>query len=362
MNLKGLLYIAFAVAVTMGMQACGGDKKENRKGKTTPDAAVKLQTVKMVNQPEQLSFSGKVEASEHSNISTRIMGQIEKYYVEAGQKVSRGQLLLQIKNKDILAKKSQIKANMVKAEAGLKNAQKDYERFKILFSQKSASQKEMDDMTTRFNVAKADLEAAQQMESEVNEMLRYAAIRAPYSGVVTRKYMNDGDLAAPGMPLIAMEKKGSFKVMARIPENEIAKIKKNTPVKVKINALNLLVDGVVAEVNPSALYTGNQFEAKIVLRPAAAQQGKLFSGMYAKVLLNTEGTPAIMIPKKVLIKKGQLTGVYTVGADNTAILRWIRTGKTAGGMVEVISGLSSGEKFIVSYKGKLWNGAHVAVK
>ncbi len=362
MNLKRLLYIAFVVAITMGLQACGGDKKETKKGATTIDATVKLKTVKMVNQPEQLSFSGKIEATEHSNISTRIMGQIEKYYVEAGQKVRRGQILLQIKNKDILAKKSQIAAMMVKAEAGLKNAKKDYERFKILFSQKSASQKEMDDMTTRFNVAKADLEAAKQMESEINEMLRYATIKAPYAGVITRKYMNDGDLATPGMPLIAMEKKGAFKVMARIPENEIAKVKKGTPVKIQINALKLVIDGMVAEVNPSALYTGNQFEAKIELRPTAEQQKKLFSGMYAKVLLNANGTPAIMIPKKVLVKKGQLTGVYTVGVDKTAILRWIRTGKTVGNMVEVISGLSNGEKYIIASDGKLWNGANVAIK
>ena len=355
------LIIAIVAILAVGIQSCG--EKSNANGNAKADLTVSVGTVKMKNQPEILSFSGKIEAETHSNLSTRIMGQIAKIYVESGQKVKKGQLLVQIQDKDIQAKKLQVKANMLKAEAAYNNAKKDFDRFTVLFEQKSASQKEMDDVSTNYNMAKAELEAVKQMEEEVNEMLQYAAIKAPYSGIITRKYMNDGDLASPGMPLVAIEKPGEYKVIARIPETEISKIEKNDAVKVKISALNNIeIEGMVTEVNPSALYTGNQFEAKIVLNPTKEQKRKLFSGMYANVMIKKGGMPSIMIPKNVLVRKGQLTGLYTVSQSGTAMLRWIRTGKSTDNMVEVLSGLSDGEQYIVSYKGKIWDGASVVIK
>ncbi|MGQ1910093.1 efflux RND transporter periplasmic adaptor subunit [Marinifilum sp. RC60d5] len=361
MNFKKYLFIATAGVIFFGLQSCGD--KPNAKESSKADVVVTLKTAKIENRPELLSFSGKIEAETHSNLGTRIMGQIARIYVEPGQKVKKGQLLIQIKDKDIQAKKSQVKANMLKAEAAYSNAKKDFDRFSILFEQKSASQKEMDDVSTAYNMAKAELEAVKQAEVEVNEMLAYTAIKAPYNGVITRKYMNEGDLASPGMPLLALEKPGEYKVMARIPETEISKIEKNDLVKVRVSALNNIeIEGIVTEVNPSALYTGNQFEAKIVLRPDVEQKGKIYSGMFANVLLEKGGMPSIMIPENVLVKKGQLTGVYTLSQSGTAMLRWIRIGNTSNNMVEVLSGLSDNEQYIASYKGKIWDGAKVVKK
>ena len=361
MHSKKLLMLGLMIAGFIGLQSCGNNTatKQAQSAKLN----VKLGTVKMENQPEILSFSGKLEATTHSNLSTRLMGQIAKYYVEIGQSVKKDQLLVQIHDNDILAKKAQIKANMQEAEAAFKSAEKDYKRYTALFEQKSASQKELDDITTHYNMAKARVEAVKQMEAEVSEMLRYATIRAPYSGTITRKYMNEGDLATPGIPLIAMEQANQFKVIARIPETDIAKIKKNDLVKVQIRALgNTTIDGVVTEVNPSALYTGNQFEAKVILNPNAQQKQNLFSGMYAKVLMEKGGSPRILLPKKALIQKGQLTGVYTLSQMNTAILRWVRTGKSIGDKIEILSGLNDGEKYILSYEGKIWDGVQLNIQ
>ena len=361
MNSKNLLIIGLITLGGLTLQSCG--EKTTAKETAKADLIVSVKTIKMENQPELMSFSGKIEAETHSNLSTRIMGQIAKYHVETGQKVSKGQVLVQIHAKDIEAKKAQVKANKLAANAAYENAKKDFDRFTVLFEQKSASQKEMDDITTQYNMTKANLEAANEMGVEVEEMLRYTSIKAPYNGVVTRKYMNEGDLASPGMPLVAIEKQNQFKVMARIPETEISKIKKNDPVLVKVSALgDVQISGVVAEVNPSSQYTGNQFEAKIVLQPTKEQIAKLYSGMYANVMIEKGGMPSIVIPKSVLVHKGQLTGVYTLSQSGTAMLRWIRTGKSSGENIEVLSGLSDGEKYILSYKGKIWDGAKVEVQ
>ena len=361
MNLKNILLPALIALGGLSLQSCGGETKVKEIEKV--DVAVTVGIAKLINQPELLSFSGKLEAETHSNLSTRIMGQIAKIKVETGQKVKKGQVLVEIHAKDIQAKKAQVKANSLAAEAAYANAKKDYDRYKVLFEQKSASQKEMDDITTKYNMTKAQLEAINEMGVGIDEMLRYTTIKAPYNGVITRKYMNEGDLASPGIPLVAIEKQGGFKVMARIPETEISKIKQNDLVMVKISALNNVeISGFVSEVNPSSQYTGNQFEAKIVLKPTREQKSSLYSGMYANVLLEKGEMPSIMIPKKVLIHKGQLSGIYTLSQSGTAMLRWVRLGKTIGDQVEILSGLSDGEKYIISFSGKIWDGANVTIQ
>ncbi|MNE30898.1 hypothetical protein D3C80_1244390 [compost metagenome] len=73
-------------------------------------------------------------------------------------------------------------------------------------------------------------------------------------------------------------------------------------------------------------------------------------------------TDRILVPESALVKQGQLTGIYTIGTGNVAILRWLRTGKTFGTQVEVLSGLSANERYIISADGKLYNGAIVSVQ
>ena len=97
---------------------------------------------------------------------------------------------------------------------------------------------------------------------------------------------------------------------------------------------------------------------------------KVLSGMFVNIQfpiankskVATIQTDKIVVPETALIKQGQLTGVYTIGTGNVAILRWLRIGKTFGNHVEVLSGLSANEQYIVSAEGKLYNGALVSVQ
>jgi hypothetical protein len=76
----------------------------------------------------------------------------------------------------------------------------------------------------------------------------------------------------------------------------------------------------------------------------------------------TVQTDRILVPESALVKQGQLVGIYTIGTGNVAILRWLRTGKTFGDQVEVLSGLSADEQYIISADGKLYNGTKVSVQ
>ena len=78
-----------------------------------------------------------------------------------------------------------------------------------------------------------------------------------------------------------------------------------------------------------------------------------------KTTVSTTATDKVLVPKSALVHQGQLTGIYTISSSNIAILRWLRIGKTTGTQVEVLSGLSATEPYIISAEGKLFNGVKV---
>jgi len=353
-----------ALTSVLMLNSCGKDRKET--ADNIPAIPVKVSGNSVSTNPSFVTASGKIEAENSANVSTRMMGYVTKVHVKVGQKVNAGQLLVSINNTDLQAKKAQVDASILQATAAFNNAKKDFERFTVLFNQQSASQKELDDMTSRYEMAKAGLEAAKQMRNEVVAQFGYSNITAPFSGEVTNTFVKEGDMANPGLPLVSIEGASRLQVTAMVSESDIANIQNGMAVKVLVKSINKTVTGKVTEVSSSAKNTGGQYLVKINL----TQTDKaILSGMFVNVqfplankTLTTVTTDKVLVPESALVKQGQLVGIYTVGNGNTAILRWLRIGKTFGNQVEVLSGLSSEESYIVSAEGKLFNGAKISVQ
>jgi RND family efflux transporter MFP subunit len=358
--MKNKKYIITAIlGATILISSCGSEDKKVVID-NSPTLTVKVKTVSEDNSNPFLSVSGKIEAVKSANISTRMMGYVDKIYVGVGDKVRDGQLLMSVNNADVSAQLAQVNAGITEAEAAYKNAEKDYNRFTTLFQENSASQKELDDITANYNMAKARLESAKQVRNGVNAQMGYANIRAPFDGVVTNKFIDAGDMANPGMPLLEVESPSKYQVLAMVPESEILAVKNDSEVTVQIKAMNKNIKGKVTEVSTSSKNTGGQYLVKVILDKTDAQ---ILSGMYATVqfpVARKTTTSAIMIPIEVIVKNGQLTGIYTVSQSNTALLRWLRLGRTFGDQVEVLSGLTADEQYIVSAEGKLFNGAKIS--
>ena len=356
--------IAILSLSTFAFLSCGKEKQEATTNE--PAIAVQLSGVGSTNNGQFVTASGKIEAENSANLSTRMMGYVTKVHVQVGQRVSAGQLLVSINNSDLQAKKAQVEASILQATAGYNNAKKDYDRFTNLFKQQSASQKELDDMTARYEMAKAGLEGAKQMRNEVQAQFSYSNITAPFSGEVTNTFVKEGDMANPGMPLVSIEGASRFQVTAMVAESDINSITKGMSVTVLVKSNNTTISGKVAEVSVSAKNTGGQYLVKINL---AKTSSKILSGMFVNVQFPVENknqattnTATVLVPQSALVHQGQLTGIYTVGTGNIAILRWLRTGKSTGDQVEVLSGLSANEQYIVSATGKLFNGAKVSAQ
>lgn len=353
-------YIIAFFALTFLVVSCAKDQK-----KISTDSTVIPVKVNTTNENINNSFltaSGTIQAINSANLSTRMMGFVTKIPVNIGDKVKKGELLVSLNNSDLNAKLSQVNASITEATAAFTNAEKDYNRFKNLYAENSATQKEFDDMAAHYNMGKARLEGAKQMKNEIEAQFAYINIRAPFNGVVTNKFINVGDMANPGMPLIALESPGNFEVMVTVPESDISKIQSGATVNVFVKSINKSVLGKVTEVSSSAKNTGGQYVVKVALGKTDAS---ILSGMFVMVQFPIENQvkiEAVLIPVEAIINKGQLSGVYTISENNTAILRWLQLGRNFGNQVEILSGLSSNETYIISADGKLYNGAKVIIQ
>ena len=360
--MKKYTYIIAVITLSIFMTSCGSDEKKVVEDNSAP-IAVKVQAVQADGNNPFVTASGKIQAENSADLSTRMMGFVNKVHVNVGDNVRKGQLLVSINNADLKAKRAQVNAGIIEASAVFNNAQKDYNRFKNLFADNSASQKEMDDMTAHFEMAKARLESANQMKNEINSQFAYSNITAPFSGVVTSKNIEVGDMANPGIPLISLEAPGKFEVIAMVPESEISQIKKGTEVDVVVKSINKIINGKVIEVSTSAKNTGGQYLVKVALDKTDTN---ILSGMFTTVQFpiakKASASSMVLIPTEAIVTKGQLSGVYTTSESNTAVLRWLRLGRIYGDNVEVLSGLSSEESYIISAEGKLFNGAKISIQ
>ena len=356
-------YSASALILLSVLNACtDGIEKKSESG--VKPVAVTLSSPSKGEQGEILA-SGTVEASQTTNISTRLMGRITDIFVKPGDKVKRGQLLARVWDEDIKAKKAQTDAMISEAESAYNNAQKDLERYNNLYNQQSATAKELDNITLQYNSAKSKLAAANQLRREVVANLSYNNLTAPYSGVVTQKLADVGSIANPGIPILTIEENEMFRVSASIAESDIIKIHLGDIAHVQIKSAGKSIVGKIMEINPSSQFTGGQYIVKISIPESS--EGKMYAGMFATVSIPVKNmvhasNDITLIPLAAIVNRDELTGVYTVSVNHTAYLRWIRLGKNFGDKVEVISGLSKDEKFISTSESKLYNGAPIVVK
>jgi RND family efflux transporter MFP subunit len=356
-----LLQMAMASGLIL-LGACS-EKKQSGKADSLDPINVVLSAPAVSNQ-EAVTASGILEASRTASISTRIMGYINRVYVKVGDHVNKGQLLASVNAQDIQAKKAQADASIAEAEAQFKNAQKDYDRFSALYQKQSASAKELDNVTLQYNASKSRLEAAQQMRNEVNAMTAYTNITAPFDGTVTQKMADEGSMTTPGMALLTLEQSGGLQIRASVSEEDIDKIKIGNKAKVEIQAAGRTIESSVTEISPSSQLTGGQYLVRLDV--ASADKENLYSGMYVTVSIPVNGQAGIagernsvLVPTSSLVYQDQLTGLYTVSSGNTALLRWVRTGKIAGDKTEILSGIAVGDKFILKSASPLYNGAPV---
>lgn len=352
----GAVGLLALLALTTG---CGAKELPAPSPDNRAPVSAAVVTAQMENWTEIGELTGTVEPLIRVSPGTKLMGRVALVAVQEGDRVAQGQLLARLDSKDLEAAVVQAEAGIKMAEAQQVNAAAMHRRMTVLERRGSATEKNLEDATAGLRMAEAGLEQTRANWAAAKVMLSYAEIKAPVSGYVTAKRIEAGDMAAPGMPLFTIEDLSQVKVRAEVPESAIVGLSKGTPARVRIDALNEEYSGTVDQLVPAGDPRSRTFEVKVgLLNPA----GTIRSNMFARLLLPGSGRRALSVPRTAVVTRGELTGLFVLDQDGKARLRWIRLGREKQDRVEVISGLSAGERYLPEPPLGLVDGARVSAR
>ena len=256
------------------------------------------------------------------------------------------------------------------AKANLDLAQTMFNRMQELWNKTSISHQEFDEASAKLKAAQSTYEMARgrraqldaqaarvQQDIRSTEVARsYAEITAPFAGVVTAKSVDPGPCRS-GAPLLTIEREGDYRLEALVDESHLAAIRVGQPVSVKLDGVDRTLDARVSEIVPTVDAASRSYTVKIDLPTVPA----LRSGAFGRALFSLGSRSPLTIPVGAVMERGQLQSVV-VAENGVAHTRLITIGQKATDQIEVLSGLSAGEKVIFPVPPGLADGAAVEVR
>lgn len=371
--MRSFIYrLATVTALTSALTGCPGKKHETGNKAAEPAAVVAgvtIETAKAVSMPEMQEIVGTVRARTSAAVSARIPGTVSLLRVREGDRVRKGQLLARLDAQENQAAAAVATAGIEEAQRGLNEmlsrkqlAEATFERYQKLFNEQAVSRQEFEvkqserDVTTQ-GVARAEARLRQAREGSraATTMADHTRIIAPLSGIITSKQADLGATVFPGQPLMTIEDEKSYQLELAIPESMAATVKPGTLVRVTLDAVASSFAAKIDEIVPTADPASRTFSAKINLNRKGLTSGMFGRGSLA---LGTSSN-CILVTKKAIVERGALTSVWTVDTGNIARMRLVKVGKTVGDRFEILSGLSDGERVVVSGVEKITEGAKV---
>lgn len=290
--------------------------------------------------PATVEAAGIAAPIEQATLSTRLMGTVTEVLVREGDAVRRGQVLVRLDTRDLAAKDDQVRAGLAAAEAQATEAERYAVRIRALYADSAAPKAMLDNAESGLAQAKAGLAQARGAQAELAAVAQYGAVRAPFDGVVTKRFVDPGAFAAPGAPLVTVEDARTLRVSVTTTPDLARGIARGRMIEARIEETPAVakVEGVVPAPG-GGLYTVNAL--------VTDRDGRYSSGG-AAVLLVPRGTRrALFVPQAAIARQGDLTGVRVLEAG-APTLRWVRLGDARGDQVEVLSGLQGRERVAVT--------------
>ena len=383
--MKTKLFIITLLALTALLVAACEKKQEAATEKPAVVSGIQTEIVQASSQSDYYEAVGTVRAKTNTVLSSKVVGSVIALHAREGDRVRAGQTLIEIDNRDARAQVNKSQAGVRSAQTGIEEVDKNIraaesakavaetnqalaastlKRYQVLRERKSVSPQEFDEVETKYKVAVVEVERADRMLQSVvarknmvfahidqakadvavaQVQVGYARIASPINGVVITKHAEVGSLATPGAPLLTIED-SNYRLEASVEESQLRNIRLGATAMVTIDALGQEeMTGRVVEIVPTADPTSRSYTVKIEL----ASKSLLRSGLFGKARFLSGERPSLTVPNKAILQRGQLSYVYAVDGSGIARMRLVTLGKQSGDRVEVLSGLSNGERIVV---------------
>lgn len=345
-----------ALLVLSCLSACG--KEEGAaKADAKPPLSVPIARVVPGSMPVLFSVPGSVVSDDRMDLSSRVVGFIQRIDAREGHKVSKGDLLVQIDPADINEAIRQGQADVVAARNDLDDAERDVEKYGKLAIDGYAPTETLRKSKVRRDIARSSLSKAEATLASANAQRTYASIVSPVDGVVVARYRNPGEMATTGQPILTLESRRNLVLRVFIPERQMVQVGQGMEVGARIDALPRGLVGVVSRLVPSGDPMTRRYQVDIAL----PTDQPLLPGMFGRAEFPLGQVSALLVPQAAVSRRGGLDGVFVVDSTGMARFRWLRLGREWQGQVEVVSGLSPNEWIAVQADERLHDGVAVAI-
>jgi RND family efflux transporter MFP subunit len=377
-------YFLFLPIPALLLTSCGSEQARRAAQPQVPPAAVQVAAVTSQDWPTSYEATGTVRARSTATISSKVMGYVQQVSVQVGDRVRQGQALITLDARDLDVNLRRAEAcgaevqsaipelenATAAAKANLDLAQTTFDRMKELAGKKSISNQEMDEASARLKAAEANYEMMRSRRAQITSkaavveqevraagiMRDYAKLAAPFNGVVITRTVEPGNLATPGAPLLTIEQDGLYRLEASVDESKLASVRVGQAVEAVLEADRKL-NARVSEIVPSVDSASRTYIVKLDL-PATPN---LRTGMFGRVIFPLGVQKVVAVPLPALMERGQLQSVFVV-EDGVAHTRLVTTGRRTSDAVEVLSGLTAGERVVLPVPVGLQDGARVEVR
>lgn len=346
---KAIWIILGIVLVGLGIFKLATNKKisENKVyhyDKESP-ITVTIDTVRLQSIDNSTTYTGTFEPNKETKISTDIQGKINSLLVDIGDVVTTGQILVQLDN-------ALLKLQLQTIKVQIEGLEDDVTRYVIL-TEADAIQ------GIQLEKARLGLKTAKIQKETLLEQINKTTIRAPFKGIITAKFNEEGGFAAPGTPLLQVTDISTLRFTINVPESSLSQFQLNQTYEVSADAYpNTPLSGKVLMIGSKA-NIGNSFPIQFQIENT--KESDIKSGMFGKVLLPSNlQEKSILIPSSAILKEMQQEQVYVV-RNGKAVLQAITTSKTIGDKELVSAGLKEGDLIITHGFINLFENANVII-
>jgi len=323
---------ALAALVFIMLWASGAMRTRMAPGRLPAEPGISLPedghvvTVQYEDFPEYVTLSGTVHSEQQINLSARLPAYVEAIHVNAGDRVPEGRLLIALDQREL-------REEQTAAQAVLQQAETAYQRSQRLLETNATTPQAHEAAESQYRAARAQAE-------RVNVMLSYTRIQAPIAGIVSDRFVEAGDLAAMGQPLLTIFDPTRLRIEVPVPASLIHLFPVGTQLPVTLDQETQPRTATVTEVVSA-------FDPVTRTRRVKLHLGEtgdwVLPGMYGQVIVPTGASQAILLPPQAIEKVGQLESVMVVQGDRLQ-RRLVRTGPSHEGKICILSGLNPGDQ------------------
>jgi RND family efflux transporter MFP subunit len=327
--------------VTALLSACSDTPPSSGTKPTAAAAGLASHVVEISRVARETSFDGAVEAINQSTVSAQTTGRVVELPFDVGDYVEKDAVIVRFTTTEQRARSGGAEATLAESRARLAEAQLTFDRTKDVYEKKLVAKAQFDKAAADLDAARARAAAAQASLAEARESLGYTVIRAPYAGIVVARHVQLGETVAPGKTLMTGLSLEHLRAVVEIPQQHIGPLRRHSKARV------ILPDGksiAAAELRipPGADPATHSFRVLVTLPPG---EHDVFPGTLVKVAFVSGEEERVLIPAESVVRRGEVTGVYVLDADDRIRLRYLRVGTAAGdGRVPVLAGLAAGER------------------